>query len=181
MRACTGSKLNAFHWVLAIDEGVPLALREPCITPLGAGDLHEELREEVSQRGGEVSLPQRAHQSGIPKGTCHGGTLITLPLPQHVPLSAGTICELVIIDINNKALGLLFCFACEGVQPIVSIALVKVISSIISCLIMFLFNNVPVGCLKLLIRFTSLLEGLSQSGAHHCSHRSLPPPHLCFL
>ena len=47
-------------------DGFPFS-RGSCIRA-GAGDVCEPLWGEVPQRGGQVPLPERAHQSAVPKG-----------------------------------------------------------------------------------------------------------------
>lgn len=46
----------------------------------GAGDVCEPLWGEVPQRGGQVPLPERAHQSAVPKGERAQGLAFSVPL-----------------------------------------------------------------------------------------------------
>lgn len=46
-----------------------LSLPVLTVSTPGPGDVHEKLREKVSQRSGQVPISERAHQSSFTKGT----------------------------------------------------------------------------------------------------------------
>lgn len=86
---------GTFTWHLAGDRaaGTPPPLSTPPPPPCaaGAGGVHEELRQEVSQRSGEVPVFERVNQSGVSQGMS-GSLLMSRNLVFLPSRPAGCCC-----------------------------------------------------------------------------------------